>query len=397
MVGKKTRRLEDLLIFGIFAAMPFGQLPGIFIAELAGSGFRIHLLDLLVLGLFALRPAVFGKGNGLRLNNFGSFVLFCMFSWVLSLATLGPGKVGLGFLYLLRLAGYWNLTLVFWEEARSKGRKELFVNSLTAGGVALAALGWVQYIAFADLRGLKALGWDDHYYRLVSTLLDPAFCGIMIVLTSILLLKNYLRTRKKSVYLLIVFLIVSLAFTYSRSSYLAMLAALAAVAMRKESRKAAVGIMALMAVVILTLPRPGGVGVRLERTHSIRLKEENYTQSLVIIGKSPLFGAGYNNLCLVKKELFGAEAVGINSCSGLDNSFLFVAATTGLVGLAVFLWSLNKVYEESAGGFYGDVFRLSALAVGLHSMFTNTLFYPWVMAWMAVLMGVSRTSKAKID
>ena len=67
---------------------------------------------------------------------------------------------------------------------------------------------------------LARLGWDDHYYRLISVLFDPNFTGLILVLGLILIYFN----RPRSWWLYAIHLL-ALLLTYSRSSYLALLVA----------------------------------------------------------------------------------------------------------------------------------------------------------------------------
>jgi len=124
----------------------------------------------------------------------------------------------------------------------------------------------------------------------------------------------------------------------------------------------------------------------------------NYSQTIKIIEKSPLFGIGFNNLCLAKETFLENNERGLHSCSGSDSSLLLILATTGVVGFIIFLWCLGSLFHLIASkSLYGKVLLASSIALFIHSLFVNSLFYPWVMGWMAVLLAVSlKESKAKI-
>ena len=82
---------------------------------------------------------------------------------------------------------------------------------------------------------------------------------------------------------MVIFLIVSIAFTYSRSSYLSLAVGLFVyVALKKLSLRYFMIVAITFLLLIFMLPRPGGYGVRLERVHSIILKAENI--KTVIVG-----------------------------------------------------------------------------------------------------------------
>lgn len=146
-------------------------------------------------------------------------------------------------------------------------------------------------------------------------------------------------------------------------------------------------------LIILFLPRNIGEGTTLTRTVSIQNKFTDFSSSLYIIKSSPIFGVGFNNLCNAKQNILpiytNPES---HSCSGVDSSILFVLATSGTIGLFFFVKFLLSVKSNY-------LLNLSFVAVLIHSTFTNTLFYPHVMFWLFVLLGVNNKDnlKAKIN
>ena len=275
----------------------------------------------------------------------------------------------------MRLISVLNLVGVVRNLVKGKClKREVIIESLLIVGMIILALGVAQYLIWPDLRGLKGLGWDDHYYRLVGTFLDPGFTGILMVLA---LLAAFVKKK----YVWVAVLLIGLALTYSRASYLALGAGMGYLFLVGKQRAWAVMFVVLLLVMIPILPRPGGEGVKLTRTASIAQRGKNYGVAWQIIKTSPLLGVGFNNVCAAKEIL--EMSVGVNSCSGLDNSFLFVWATMGILGLIIYLAMGWEVWTGS-----GVLVRASIIAVLTHSMFHNTLFYLWVMVWMAILVGV---------
>lgn len=301
----------------------------------------------------------------------GAFVLTALFSYLLSVF-LGFATLK-GFFYLIRLVSYLNLAnITIGLKKQKRIIKNSVVNYFVAISGVVAALGLLQYLWLPDLTALKYYGWDDHYFRLVSTFLDPAFTGIILVLGILLLLA---KTQKYK-YLMLTFLGISLALTFSRASYLSLLVATLFFADYKKIIKP---IFFTIIAILLTLavsPKPGGEGVNLARTSSISEKITNYKTSAKIIANSPLFGVGYNNVCL-----FNSDNLDANSCSGLDNSFLFVWATTGIIGLMSFIYFVTAIYKTT-------FIRPTLIAILIHSLFTNTFFYAWIMFWLMVLWGM---------
>src|SRR3989304_8999963 len=97
------------------------------------------------------------------------FVLAGLASLTLAAFRLPPVNVLFSSLYLLRFLAYSLLLNI-----KIDRKYLLFFSS------AIAVFGLAQYILIPDTRFLAVLNWDDHYYRLLSTLLDPNFTGIIL-------------------------------------------------------------------------------------------------------------------------------------------------------------------------------------------------------------------------
>jgi len=133
-----------------------------------------------------------------------------------------------------------------------------------------------------------------------------------------------------------------------------------------------------LAVVLPLLPRPGGEGVNLLRLFSIEQRFDNYGEGFALWRRSPLLGVGFNTLRSVRNDFVS------HSASGLDNSLLFVAATTGIIGLLFYLNLLRRLWQSG-----GEIVKLSLIAVIVHSFFQNSLFYPLVMIWLWLLVTIN--------
>jgi len=362
-----TKRALDLLLLFILAIFPFGQLPGIFLESILRTPFRIHILDLLV-GAYVFLYWLSFK-NLARLKGLLPVVLVFGFSIIISIFSGTFTLVGA--IYFIRLVFY--LAFIYLIDIKIK-----LVTLVVVGG-AVATFGWIQYFVFPDLTALKLFGWDDHYFRLAATFLDPAFTGAILLLATFVAFYLFGKTKSMVYLASSIFLAVSLGFTYSRASYIAFLVGLVFLLFRKAKRKLII-VTVIFALVIVFLPRGvGGEGVKLTRTSSISFKLENYAQSFRIISYSPLFGVGYNNVCKAKEVLFINTKEQKNSCNGLDNSFLFILATSGVPGIIVFIYTFSHFRDGE------ELFTASLAAVFIHSLFTNTLFYPWVLVWLAFL------------
>ena len=136
----------------------------------------------------------------------------------------------------------------------------------------------------------------------------------------------------------------ALLLTYSRSSYLALFAAIVAIAIFKKQFKLILVIVVFLLSLFL-LPRPGGEGVKLERLVSAKQRLSNYQLGLEFWRQNPVFGLGFNTLKYYR------DNPASHSASGLDSSLIFVLATTGMVGMLAYL-NLLKSLWQSRGPFY---------------------------------------------
>ncbi len=362
--------MAGLIIFYLIL-FPFGKLTSV-------------LPDLLVI-IICLWGA---KKYKLKINN---FLFVGLFSLLFSLTLFKLPEILIGVLYFLRFASYLLFSGVIYQKfGKNKTKIDFIFNSLIIIGISIAIFGWIQYFIFPDLRALKDLGWDDHYFRLVSTFLDPAFTGILLVLAEILVVIKTIEKKTRLNFILNIFLIITIAFTYSRGSFLSLLFAFAYLFWKFKS-KLIPFLLVLFVVSVFVLPKQsGGEGVNLTRTHSITDRFENYKESLILIQKSPIFGIGFDNVCVAKEKFLRDKDITSHACSGLDNSLLFILATTGIVGLMIFTQSILRIVNKTTQDIYGVALIASFVAVFVHGMFTNTFFYNFILGYLAILIGITR-------
>lgn len=371
----------DSLIFLYLLLFPFGQLLKVKF---------INLTDVIVL-LAALLFVLKGKFKlEYFFKYFIDFLVIAIFSLIFSLNFFSIDKILIGALYFLRFVSYilFGQIVVRHFGRNSKGKKLIF-NSLIVVGVTFAIFGWVQYLIFPDLTALKALNWDDHYFRLTGTFLDPAFIGILLTLTEILVMVKTIKTKNKINYFLIIFLLVTILFTYSRASYLAFLFSGAYLLIKFRQKFVGFSLL-LFLVLIPLLPRPAGEGVNLTRTFSINNRFINYEEGMSLFLKSPLFGLGFDNICAAKSKFLSFKDLTSHSCSGLDNGILFILVTTGIIGMASFTRAINALVLDTEVNIYGKGLMASMIAIFVHGMFTNTFFYNFVLGWIFLLAAITR-------
>ena len=429
MVDAIHMKLTKFLIVLLLILFPFGQLTRI---PLAISGVTLYFQDLIITALLfwwlvnhLLKKKPFLKPL-LRLPIF-AFMGISLFSLLINFGNLEVFELLISFLYFLRWSTHAGIYFVTYEITKNKKQKtDNILKSLAASGVLTGVFGLIQYFLYPNLRNLYYLGWDPHQYRAFGTFLDPGFLGIILVLTLILLL--CFKTLKKWIRLsgiLVVFL--TLLLTYSRSSYLALAIAMIVLAWLKRNLKILLipVLILFFAVGISILPCQPSEGVKLERTSTISARLENYQQSLKIIKDNLFFGVGFNSLRFVKRDygFLNQDWQKSHSGAGIDSSLLFVLTTTGVIGLGIYLCIyflpviLNLLRPASNGMGIQNLYRsrdqaclpadrlgitkkseslnilitTSIIALLIHSFFLNSLFYPWVMVWMWVILGVNHS------
>ncbi len=340
---------------------PFGQIIKIGI---------FHPIDIIV-GLASIHTLVRGLKKPAIFKNFIDLIFIFTGSYLMSAPFFFGEHFYTGFLYLIRLVAYFCFVVYLHNFVKNKSdNRSLLVKSLVSISIVSAIFGWIQYFTFPDIKPFFVFGWDEHLFRIVGTFFDPSFLALILVFGIIIAPNLLIR----------VFLTLTLAFTYSRAGYVAFFVAMVALIIYKKNIKESLICLLLLLFTIPLLPRPTGESVKLERTSSIYARFNNYQETLNIFKKNPVFGIGYNNLCLARQKYIGVESFSSHSCSGSESSLLFILATTGVLGLIALIKLGFHLWVDS-----GYFFKISSLALLTHSFFSNSIFYVWIIVWMLIL------------
>lgn len=227
-----------------------------------------------------------------------------------------------------------------------------------------------QYTLMPDMRFLKNLGFDDHYYRLIGPFYDPNFTGAIFCGLAL-----YGIAKKK--YIPSIAFIILLALTFSRASYLAFIVGLIYL-LFKQRKFLMLASIPVLGLIILLIPKPFGEGVNLARTFSIFSRLESWRHGLDLFIQKPLFGWGYNTL----RSADGARFQ-------IDNSFIFLLATTGIIGLVSFAEIIVKGFRSLS-----TPAKAVLLSLLTHAFFNNSLFYIWLsFSFWLTLSFVSKNTK----
>jgi hypothetical protein len=374
--------MNAFIIFLYFILFPFGQLLRLEIAPF-GIPFAFHALDFIV--LLSIPYILFNRLNPHPIRKYFYFFWYiCFFSLLIAATRYPIVEVVRGSFYLLRIIAYYFFFEVIWNYERKGSILKIVLYSL----LATAAFGWFQYFFAPDLRYLKLFNWDDHLNRLTGTILDPGFMGILMVFGCLMSFVRFIQTKRLSSFTSALFFFITLGFTYSRASYLALFCGVSIILWKlKKFRYMAISI-GIALLMLFLLPKGDGEGVHLLRTNSIFQKGKNYQETISIISDFPVFGVGYNTICS-ERTIRIADSSSNHACSGSDSSILFVLATTGVLGLFAFI----KIIIEVIHSIKGEANSLLATAIGvallIHSLFLNSLFYPWVMGIVVTILALT--------
>lgn len=382
-----------ILLFSILA----GQLIKI---PLFGS--QPPLLDLIVgiidmWGLYKLKFHLKNPPNFIKIAIL--FILIACFSLIFTRLKLSQPEILVSFFYTVRFFIYILFGLLIYSGAYPNLSKTI-PKLLIFSGIGLSILGILQFLTFPDLSFLSILGWDPHFFRTVSTFLDPNFAGAYFVLTLLLLtsLREVTQANERVVIGFWIILYLALLTTFSRSSYGMFLISFLTLSYFLKSWKVAIvsiilflGLLIGFQIYSQAVAKPRGVS----REQSASFRINTWQQGLTLFQNHPILGVGFNTYRFALKQYNLAPENIIESRGGStnDSSLLFVASTTGILGLISYMAFLITIFIR---GLHTDKLLSSAI-LGLlaHSTFANSLFYPHILVWIILL--ASSNSKFPLE
>lgn len=313
------------------------------------------------------------------------------FAWLLIATTFhcffSPKNILFTFLYSGRWLAYFLFVFNFVQNQKNQSTNLIYY--LLGSGILFAFWGLLQYFLLPDLRFLKVLGWDDHYYRLTSTQLDPNFAGLIIIFTFASLKLTALKLNQSLVKLLEILLLLALALTFSRASFLSFLVFILSLELSrakfnlklKPSYPAFIllSLFILLSQILLKQFNIGGEGVKLNRTSSIDARltdsQQNFEQ---LKTQEYLLGQG-----LITSRQLNSNSQFENHAKFPSNLLVLIFQTGGLIGLILFLFFLKdfsqKIYQHKI------IFLPILLATLTHSMFNHSLLQNFIFLWVNLL------------
>lgn len=307
--------------------------------------------------------------------------LWFILSLILNFHRFGFEDSLIGSLYLLRWLGLASIFPVTFYAIKKKIFRLDVRLLLCWSSIFGLFLGVLQYLFLPDTRILYTFGWDDHLYRLIGVFFDPGFTGLMFVLGFILI-----SFRKKLQWLRPLFIIGTM-LTYSRASIVALVVAIVLTAVPEKKYLSMLQALILVGFIFISLPTTAGEGVNLARTYSVESRISSSLSGVDIFKSSPIYGIGFNNY----RNLLGGQKVIPSHTSAPDNSYVFLLATTGIIGLVLFVGGLFRFAQI---GWKSDpVLSISIATISLHSLFNNSWFYVFVLIWFWLLLASTKVKK----
>lgn len=374
------------------------------------NGVSISVNDILLFAsiiswlLFTFKKNNLNKKSLLKKSIF-LFSLIALISLLINFQNLGADKFLISFLYLLRWFSY--ALVYFMVKEFDKKFKIKLTYLLLFSGFAVVVIGYIQYFLYPSLRNLFYLGWDEHLYRMFSSFLDPNFAGAFFVLFfvySLGLLRKFIKDKdkNKSILVSIVSLLTGAAIylTYSRSALIMFIVCVIVFLTLVSRKKLIIGAIGLIILFVFLAPRSfKSEGTDIFRITSSYERISSVEVALNIFEKSPVIGVGFNAYRYALNKYAGMNNAywqTTHSGGGTDNSFLFVLATAGIIGLASYFYLLYKMFElgrrKLNKNIYSIVLISSLAGLMVNSLFVNSLFFVLIMEWVWIFAGLTESS-----
>lgn len=396
----KTLFILTMILF------PLGEIVRIEIAP----GIILKPLDTSVILLFFVWLAILFRNYRTELKNniFFPYLLFigsAFISLIINSVWLKPNEFIASFLYLLRWAAYGGIYfVVFSFDAKYKKLIEILLFYV---GIVILLLGYAQFILYRDLRNLFYLGWDEHMYRMFSTFLDPNYVGAFLSLFFFLQLVKQVKIGREKVsvritflrYGLLLFTLGAVFLTFSRSA-LVMLLIGSIVIFHLCNKQKFIFILLAITILVFTISSKYFYieNINPFRVVSVNARLETIHNAVQIIKDNPILGIGFNAYRYAQIR-YGfrdkSTAIISHADSSPDNSFLFVLATTGIIGFFAYLFMWRRIVQNAVNIYrykqkkFAILLIASVAGLSVDALFINSLFFPPIMLWMWILAGVT--------
>lgn len=376
--------LEKLILGLIVITLPLGEIARFSFNEVAITLLDVGTVAVVLFWIFLKRRI---PHSDLK-KPIIIFVFVLFTSLIINIPRLRTSELLVSSLYLIR---YFFYALLFFTVLDLGSIKKKIEKAMLISGAVLVAGGYVQYFLYPDLRNLYYAGWDEHLYRMFSTFLDPNFAGSFFVLYLLFLTDKLFEKRTILLKFFSALTLIAIILTFSRSAYISLFFGLACLLFMNAKKNLAAGITILFTTIIIAvvLLSPKSEGTNLLRIASGEARLDSIKNAFAIFKDHPILGVGFNSYRYAQRDygFLNESKMIVHSGAGTDNSFLFILVTAGIVGIAALLYLLFKIVSIK------DPLIVSTLLVLIiNSLFINSLFYPPIMLWMWILVGLRRSA-----
>lgn len=392
--------LEIFFIICFVILFPLGEI----LRFSFGNGVALVPLDIGVLILLCLwvpvvwlRKAVFSK----TLRAIIFFVIICISTLLLNPLHLKLPELLVSSLYIFRWVFYASI-FVLMSLSDEKLKKKIAPLLIWCGAIMVFG-GFFQFFFYPALRNLLYLGWDEHYRRMFGSFLDPNFLGAFFNLYIFyllgLLLQGKIAGRLRLLLIaLTIVSIIALVLTFSRGSYLMFLTGILAGGFLMGYKKFAFGITGIAVLLLVSyflFVKNPSEGMNLLRSTSANARLGSASTAMQIYLHHPVFGVGFDAYRYAQRQTGTVSPQDWDTThagAGTDNSFLFVLATTGIVGLLAYLFIgvtiLKSAWQKRKKNAYSIIVIVSLVGLAIDSFSINALFYSFIMLWLWILVGM---------
>lgn len=312
------------------------------------------------------------------------FAIVGLFSLIINSFGLSLSEFFVSILYLIRWAAYIGVFFAvsdFDDKFKKRiSRLLIFLGSLIVG------LGYLQYFFYSDLRNLYYLGWDEHMYRMFSVFLDPNFAGAFFVLFYLFLINKFIKKKTISIGIILLLTLIAVFLTFSRSALIMLIVSSILLFTLLNRKKLVLILLGIIIVFLLISSRYFNIeNINLFRIASSEARLETAANAIKIIRNNPILGVGFNAYRYAQFRYGFRQESGVfnHADAGTDNSLLFVFATTGILGFFTYIFLWLKIFKISS-----PLGAASIIGIFINSMFINSLFYPFIMLWLWIILGV---------
>ena len=325
------------VLFFLFLCLSLGQLQRV---SIFGGQINFYFHDIFLIMYVGMRCIkLFKKRKSINFINkdfrpFIPLIATVFVSLLIGFWNFTNDQNIVGLLYGVRLLIYF----LFFACITSENKKHIepFFQLTT---VLIIIFSYIQYLLFPNFWPIIYLGWDPHLFRAVSTFFDPTTAGSIFIFLSFTNYFLYKKSKNKVQLLFALFCIPLIFLTYSRITYIMFLIGLFYMLYSQRKLWLFFAGTLLFIYSLFILPRPEGVGVKLERVFSIQSRIDANKIGVTLLKQHPLFGVGYNRIATAKKTI-GESNIG-HASSGFPSSFMTIAVSMGIAGLLSFMYLLT--------------------------------------------------------